>query len=1407
MSVMNTVKDENAMAELKFDFCKEQNNRLYSDGSIESEMLSMVKKGSVNWYEDGRWPVAYHFSPLRQNILNWYPFDRDGELLEVGAGCGALTGLFCDRVRHVAALELTEIRSRINYERNKDKNNLDIYVCDIADFKLDKRFDYIIVNGVLEYAALMFRGSDPYVEFLCILKNLLKPDGVILLAIENRIGLKYFAGSKEDYLGTLFSGLSGYEENSTIRTFTHGELENKVKKAGLCIQRDYYPFPDYKFPMEIFTRDTINSMYPSEGSRDYHLDSDWWNLFNRESMQRTLVDENVAECFANSFLLEIGSNGESHTKNISYVKISDNRRRNKCICTIIDQINQRVQKKALYPESREHVSNMLRHQGQHGEFSFIPGRENEGGIEFPLLKGDSLHTQLLQMDHNQKYEEFESVVLQICDKIVRSEPDCEDIDHAAFIRTFGEYPEKGDFHWKKNLNIDIITENIFEYKGVLSVIDYEWCFDFAIPVEYVLWRIVEQLERNCRNTDFNRIYEHLKITKELKQTFQRWNIYFLTQYVGCYDMQKLSKPQGEVHFHTAEQIKELHSKAQRQKDAEEERMKIEEQKQKRIEELEQQIASYRTLVISIKDAEEQINSIAHTLNDLEYVFKHTKEYWKARRRTERGYLSANNLNAKLEIYGVKHYCKLKIKGVFRRLYAIADGKDESSLTRRVLRAGKRTIRALLPKSKRLHFDDAVLKAKYNYTLGMVQTDAAQTVKARPVTALDEMKEDRLPLVSVIVPNYNHEPYLRQRLDSIYNQTYQNFEVLLLDDCSTDNSRGILQEYAQRYSDRTRTIFNDKNVGRVNLQWEKGIANAKGELIWIAESDDYCELDFLEKLLPAFRYESVQMAFARSVFVQNGKQIWTLEDYLHDLKELHWDRPFYETAYNLMHMGFAVKNIIPNASSAVFRNIKKINPQVMQIWKNIRLCGDWLFYVDLIKGGVLYYSNETTNYYRVHEKSTSLSVQKTERYYIEVETISKYIVSHYQVDMSVFDRTREVLYEHYLMNTKKLGSEQRFNELYSLNRIAEEQKRRKPNVMICLYAFLTGGGEVFPIQLANALSEKGVAVTLVNCNYEQTEMRIRNKVYPSVPVVNLTQKIDLQAVVRRFGAEIIHSHHASIDKLIAEYVMPGMQGVKHVVTLHGMYETVKDKHDLKELLTRVTATCDKYVYIADKNLKVFKDNRIYDETQFIKLNNGMFRVDVSPVPRNTLNIPEKAFVLCLVSRGLFAKGWLEAVQIVNQANKASEREIHLILVGNGEAYDQIKKDGYSKFIHPVGIQQCPEQYFRTADMGFLPSRYAGESVPLVIIESLLCGKPVLASNIGEIRNMLTVKKEMAGDIFDLEDGCIPVERVAAMVVDIANNRSRFAQMCALVPEAAERFSIQKIADDYMNVYEQVLERRE
>ena len=240
-----------------------------------------------------------------------------------------------------------------------------------------------------------------------------------------------------------------------------------------------------------------------------------------------------------------------------------------------------------------------------------------------------------------------------------------------------------------------------------------------------------------------------------------------------------------------------------------------------------------------------------------------------------------------------------------------------------------------------------------------------------------------PLVSVVVPNFNHENFLSQRLETIYNQTYKNFEVILLDDCSTDNSRDVLKKFQAAHSNNTRLLLNEKNSGGVFRQWRKGIEAARGDLIWIAESDDFSAENFLAELVPAFADDAIQLAFCRTDFIQDGQKIFTSEQYLADLPAFDWRKNFAITAAEFVAQGFGVKNIIPNVSGVLFRKPGTFPA----LCNDMKLCGDWAFYLNVIKGGCIYYSPNATNFYRVHKNSTSLAIQKEPRYFIEHERIA------------------------------------------------------------------------------------------------------------------------------------------------------------------------------------------------------------------------------------------------------------------------------------------------------------------------------------------------------------------------------------------------------------------------------------
>ena len=291
---------------LNYEFYKGTDE--YSDGDIEENMLEIVKKYQTDealeemLMEVTEWTYLYHFSKIRQNVLDWYEFNKEGNLLEIGAGCGAITGLLCEKTKQVTAVDLSKRRSTINAYRNKKYDNLEIIVGNFEDIEFREKYDYVTLIGVLEYSIYYINSENPFRDMLKKVKSLLKPGGKLLLAIENKYGLKYWAGAMEDHTGKLFDGIQGYNDVDRVRTFSKDGLRKLLIDAGFENNSFYYPVPDYKFPFEIYSEEYL----PKKGDIKFSspaYDRDRYLLFNETLVYDSLCEDGMYEQFANSFIV------------------------------------------------------------------------------------------------------------------------------------------------------------------------------------------------------------------------------------------------------------------------------------------------------------------------------------------------------------------------------------------------------------------------------------------------------------------------------------------------------------------------------------------------------------------------------------------------------------------------------------------------------------------------------------------------------------------------------------------------------------------------------------------------------------------------------------------------------------------------------------------------------------------------------------------------------------------------------------------------------------------------------------------------------------------------------------------------------------------------------------------------
>lgn len=199
-------------------------------------------------------------------------------------------------------------------------------------------------------------------------------------------------------------------------------------------------------------------------------------------------------------------------------------------------------------------------------------------------------------------------------------------------------------------------------------------------------------------------------------------------------------------------------------------------------------------------------------------------------------------------------------------------------------------------------------------------------------------------VSIIIPNFNHGRFLHERLNSVFNQAYQNFEVILLDDASTDGSREILNEFCN-HPKVSEVIINNVNSGSPFAQWMLGIKHAKGDLIWIAESDDRSDNSFLEVLVPLFANSKLALAYTQSYDIDEMGEIFLDRiEYTKSFKENIWMSDFTISTRSFSNDYLIKKNVIPNVSAVLFRREELVRVLSMPIpFKAFRKCGDWLVY--------------------------------------------------------------------------------------------------------------------------------------------------------------------------------------------------------------------------------------------------------------------------------------------------------------------------------------------------------------------------------------------------------------------------------------------------------------------------------
>jgi glycosyltransferase involved in cell wall biosynthesis len=224
------------------------------------------------------------------------------------------------------------------------------------------------------------------------------------------------------------------------------------------------------------------------------------------------------------------------------------------------------------------------------------------------------------------------------------------------------------------------------------------------------------------------------------------------------------------------------------------------------------------------------------------------------------------------------------------------------------------------------------------------------------------------MISVIVPNYNHSQFLKPRIESILSQTYTDFELIILDDASEDDSRLIIEEYRD-HPKVSHIVFNTQNNGSTFSQWEKGLKLAKGDWIWIAESDDSSDPEFLKSLVSKINLDShIKVVYCRSWRIDENNINHGIHLWGEETDPSHWVNDFLIDGDIEVVIHLWKRNFIPNASAVLFNKEKALS--VIDAILPFKYSGDWYFWALMIHDSKIYFHSGVLNYFRRHSSAVS-----------------------------------------------------------------------------------------------------------------------------------------------------------------------------------------------------------------------------------------------------------------------------------------------------------------------------------------------------------------------------------------------------------------------------------------------------
>src|SRR5262245_6394864 len=428
------------------------------------------------------WPSEYHLSRRRHCLVRPLGIQPGDKVLELGCGCGAITRFLGELGADVTAVEGSPQRALIASERCRDLRNVKVFVDDLLQFQCDDRFDWVLLVGVLEYAPVFSDSADPTNHFLLAAAQFLGPEATLVVAIENKLGLKYFNGCSEDHVSVPCYGIQGLYGPRTPRTFGRSELEAHLKAVGLSNIEFRYPFPDYKLPTVIISHGALSDplfdpvdLLASCHARDYTGSP--YRLFDDALVFAQAASNGLLADLSNSFLVAARARPVTRKADVDLaVTYAVDRVPEFTTETRFARLGERIEvvKEGLQPgiSRRRAFKNGRVLENSPTRSDYVRGRL----ALWRLLKARA-ESESLQQVVDALEPWFEFILQHAVDRSQMSN------ERKKGGKNLSDYLLPGSF-------LDLTPFNLMETAGALVPIDMEWKLDGLVPVGWVMARSI-----------------------------------------------------------------------------------------------------------------------------------------------------------------------------------------------------------------------------------------------------------------------------------------------------------------------------------------------------------------------------------------------------------------------------------------------------------------------------------------------------------------------------------------------------------------------------------------------------------------------------------------------------------------------------------------------------------------------------------------------------------------------------------------------------------------------------------------------------------------------------------------------------------------------------------------------------